>query len=166
LARMIALTNRNLPLSAACYDGHSLKLRLAGVESGLAAVRKQLGDDSMPPVEAACFWQDWREHRLPFFQDATPLWRLSLPAATPLVHSSSVSILDWGGALRWLKTSVSDDAIQTEACRLGGHATRFRAAQGGLFQPLPPALETLHKKLKNAFDPVGIFNVGRMYPGW
>ncbi|HYM47449.1 MAG TPA: FAD-linked oxidase C-terminal domain-containing protein, partial [Burkholderiaceae bacterium] len=31
------------------------------------------------------------------------------------------------------------------------------------FHPLTPALTQIHRRLKNEFDPAGIFNPGRMY---
>ena len=51
----------------------------------------------------------------------------------------------------------------------GGHATLFRApaAQraGNVFSALAPVNLRLHQRLKQEFDPQGIFNAGRMYPG-
>ena len=49
----------------------------------------------------------------------------------------------------------------------GGHATLFRArGQGaGVFAPLPSPLDRIHRELKKAFDPAGVFNPGRLYPG-
>ena len=49
----------------------------------------------------------------------------------------------------------------------GGHATLVRApasyrASGTVFQPQPPALNALSRRLKEQFDPKGIFNPGRM----
>ena len=35
--------------------------------------------------------------------------------------------------------------------------------QVGVFQPLQPALMKIYKRLKDAFDPHGILNPGRMY---
>jgi len=35
-----------------------------------------------------------------------------------------------------------------------------------VFQPLEPGLEKLSRRLKAAFDPAGILNPGRMYPGF
>ncbi|MCH2379695.1 MAG: hypothetical protein MK236_09785 [Pedosphaera sp.] len=32
-----------------------------------------------------------------------------------------------------------------------------------MFHPLAPGLATLHRNLKNAFDPAGILNPGRLY---
>jgi glycolate oxidase FAD binding subunit len=33
----------------------------------------------------------------------------------------------------------------------------------GAFHPLAPAIARIHERLKAAFDPAGIFNIGRMY---
>jgi glycolate oxidase FAD binding subunit len=33
-----------------------------------------------------------------------------------------------------------------------------------VFQPQPPALAALTQRVKEAFDPLGILNPGRMYP--
>ena len=52
------------------------------------------------------------------------------------------------------------------ASQAGGHATLFRAADksAGVFSPLAPPLARIHRNLKRAFDPAGVFNPGRMYP--
>jgi glycolate oxidase FAD binding subunit len=36
----------------------------------------------------------------------------------------------------------------------------------GVFQPLGAPLLALQQRLKAAFDPAGIFNPGRLYPGF
>ena len=48
----------------------------------------------------------------------------------------------------------------------GGHATLFRAGDksAGVLHPLTATLQTLHQRLKAAFDPHGILNRGRLYP--
>jgi len=75
------------------------------------------------------------------------------------------TLIEWNGALRWLKSAAPADAIRAAAAREGGHATLFRAADksAGVFHPLSPALATLHHKLKHTFDPNGILNRGRIY---
>jgi glycolate oxidase FAD binding subunit len=35
---------------------------------------------------------------------------------------------------------------------------------GGVFTPLSPALMEVHRRLKQSFDPYGVFNPGRLYP--
>ncbi|MGB5466373.1 MAG: FAD-linked oxidase C-terminal domain-containing protein [Sedimenticolaceae bacterium] len=35
-----------------------------------------------------------------------------------------------------------------------------------MFQPLPEAMTAIHRRIKQAFDPNGIFNVHRLYAEW
>lgn len=166
LTQMNLLSRQNWPLSAACYDGENLKIRLSGAEKAIFDTARQLGGDVMPFKEGNNYWSDLREQKLAFFQDNTTLWRLSLPSAAAQPRLSGTWFIDWGGALRWLKTDETEESIFGKTTQLGGHACRFRSGQGGMFQPLAPALEKLHRKIKSAFDPQGIFNPGRLYPGW
>jgi glycolate oxidase FAD binding subunit len=75
------------------------------------------------------------------------------------------SLIEWGGALRWLKTDVAPSAVREAAKAAGGHATLFRGGDrsAGAFHPLPDGLMALHRRLKRAFDPAGILNPGRLY---
>jgi glycolate oxidase FAD binding subunit len=75
-------------------------------------------------------------------------------------------MLDWGGALRWLKSDESAQHIYQTVAEAGGHATLFRggARDEVVFQPLPSDLMQIQQRLKHAFDPKGLFNQGRMYP--
>ena len=77
------------------------------------------------------------------------------------------TLVDWGGALRWLRTEAPAAEVRAVAERIGGHATLFRGGDrtGAVFHPLAPAVRTLHERLKAAFDPARIFNPGRMYEG-
>ena len=87
----------------------------------------------------------------------------------PRSTSPGAQLLEWGGALRWLRAgehaATDAAAVREAASRAGGHATLFRAAQKpqGAFAPLPPLLARLHRDLKRAFDPAGILNPGRLY---
>ena len=56
--------------------------------------------------------------------------------------------------------------IRVRAAALGGHATLFRGGAGrsDVFHPLPAPMQALQRNLKQAFDPAGIFNPGRLYP--
>jgi len=56
--------------------------------------------------------------------------------------------------------------VREEVARAGGHATIFRASdkRGGVFAPLKSPLDRIHRELKKAFDPAGVFNRGRLYP--
>ena len=91
-----------------------------------------------------------------------------LGCTAPAVELSGELLLEWGGALRWLRAGSSAstaEAVRSAASRAGGHATLFRAADKspGAFAPLPPVLARLHRGLKQVFDPAGILNPGRLY---
>ncbi|MBN8495125.1 MAG: glycolate oxidase subunit GlcE, partial [Burkholderiales bacterium] len=57
--------------------------------------------------------------------------------------------------------------VRDAAAAAGGHATLFRSQDrsAGVFAPLKSPLDRIHRELKRAFDPDGVFNPGRMYPG-
>jgi glycolate oxidase FAD binding subunit len=166
LAQMNRWAGQNWPLSAACFDGKALRIRLSGAQTAILSVRQKLGGDVLPDDEASLFWADVREQRLDFFQDERPLWRLSLASATAQPDLPGAWFIDWGGALRWLKTGQPAETVFQTAQALGGHACRFRSPSGAQFQPLSAGLEKLHRNIKQAFDPHGIFNAGRLYKGW
>lgn len=154
-----------LPLSAAAYDGTALYTRLSGSEAAIAAARTHIGGEVLG--SAASFWEAVREQALPFFADDAPLWRLSVPPAAPPIKTLGECFVDWGGAQRWLKTDCRDEQVRRAASGVGGYAVLFRGGRGveEVFPPLAPPLWRLHKRLKHAFDPKGIFNPGRLYRG-
>jgi glycolate oxidase FAD binding subunit len=153
-----------LPLSAAVYDGQSLFLRLSGAASAVTEAEKKIGGDQI--TQAANFWHTLREHSHPFFQDERPLWRLSLAPGYPPLPLEGKTLLDWGGAQRWLISSEKPEHIRQAVASAGGHATWFRHQTPDVmvFHPLPPYLHQIHERLKRRFDPAGILNAGRMYP--
>jgi glycolate oxidase FAD binding subunit len=55
--------------------------------------------------------------------------------------------------------------IRAAAARAGGHATLMRGADksAGAFTAVPPASMAVHRRLKQALDPAGVFNPGRLY---
>ena len=153
---------RPLPLGGCCYWDGTLYIRLAGSRNAVAAARAAVGGDEL--AHGAEIWHELREHRLAFFRDPAPLWRLSLPPAAPEPELPGRWLLDWGGAQRWLKTDAPGQSIWQAAAALGGHATLFRGGDrnGDVFQPLATPLAKLHRQLKQAFDPRGILNRGRL----
>jgi len=164
LQRMNLWAAKPVPLSGGCYMDDHLYLRLSGTARGVQAAVEKLGGDKVDSSET--FWQDLREQRLDFFSGDTPLWRLSVPPASAPLDLDGAWLVDWGGALRWLKSRLPASTIRAAVASVGGHATLFRGGDrdGDVFQPLPPALLALHQRLKQSLDPAGILNPGRMYP--
>ena len=165
ITTMNAWGSRPLPISAACFDGVRLYARLSGTEQGVMATYQKLGGELVK--DGYDFWQSIREHRHPFFNDDTPLWRLSVAPATPKLELPGRWLLDWGGAQRWLKSDAPAAAIRRAVEAVGGHATLFRGGdRRDVFHPLAAPLMALHRNLKTAFDPHGILNPKRMYDAW
>jgi glycolate oxidase FAD binding subunit len=114
--------------------------------------------------DADSFWRKLREHEHGFFDSRKPLWRLSLASDTPLIDLPGKWLYEWGGAQRWLVSEASDVQIREAAAAAGGHASYYRGNhREQVFQPLSPAMARIHKRLKHAFDPEGLFNPGRLY---
>lgn len=156
-----------LPVAASVWHDGALTVRLAGAVAAVRAARATLGGDEV--ADAGAFWQSVREHTHAFFAGDAPLWRLSVASVTPPLHSAGPTLIEWGGALRWLRGDLDADALRDVAAGAGGHATLFRGdaaakAAVGAFQPLSPVLARIHRNLKQAFDPNAVFNPGRMYP--
>jgi len=163
IAKMNQWAGQPLPLSATSWHAGALTVRLSGAESAVHAAHAKLGGETQK--EAAAFWQRLRDQATPFF-DKRPLWRLAVkPTALPLKLGDAMWI-EWGGAVRWLVSDRPATTLREAAKAAGGHATLFRgdAPADGVFTPLAPALATLHRNLKQRFDPRGIFNHGRLYP--
>ena len=157
-----------LPLSASCWHNGMLAIRLSGAQAAVDAAIKKMGGDALPEPEK--FWDRLREQEHAFFDGVMQdkehgLWRLSVPSVAPVLNLQGQQCIEWGGAQRWLKTSASASAVRAAAEQAGGHATLFKGGDKsvGVFHPLQPAVERIHRNLKNAFDPAGIFNPGRMF---
>ena len=119
----------------------------------------------MAAAQAAAFWQSLREQTDAFFAGPEPLWRVAVPSVAPSLRLPGRQMLEWGGGLRWLKSSAEPQVIREAAQRARGHATLFRAERrvGEAFSPLDTVQMRLHRELKASFDPAGIFNPGRLY---
>jgi glycolate oxidase FAD binding subunit len=170
-AEAIAIMNRRantpLPVTAMCADGERVYLRICGTQASVERSRREIGGRLFD--DGKRFWKALREHELPFFDDTRPLYRLSLPPAArfaPLAGATDADwFIGWGGAQRWLKSTLPFAAVQAYAAELGGHAQLLRGGDrsGDVFAPLSPALMQLHQRLKQQFDPARILNPGRMY---
>jgi glycolate oxidase FAD binding subunit len=172
-------------VSGAAHVGERTALRVEGVAPSVEARVKGLRElfsgaemEELGTLESRAFWRDVR--------DAVPLnagmddvvWRIScaptdgaaVVARLKAARPAAKAFYDWSGGLIWLALPARDDADH-ELVRAGlaGHATLIRApekvrATVPVFQPLLPALASLSARVKESFDPKGLFNPGRM--GW
>lgn len=155
-----------LPISASVWQDGMLSVRLSGAPPALHAAWQKMGGE--PVQQAETFWARLRDQADDFFTDAdtTALWRLSVASWAPPIALEGRQWIEWGGAQRWLVSHSDASTIRSAAEKAGGHASLFRGGDKsvGVFHPLAPAVAAIHRNLKNAFDPCGIFNRGRMYP--
>jgi glycolate oxidase FAD binding subunit len=151
----------DLPISASLQVDGQRYLRLSASARCVELAAELMGGADADPA----IWTAVREQTLPFFQTDLPLWRVSLPAAAPDLDIPGSWLIEWGGAQRWLPTDMPANLLRQRVAALGGHATLFRGhyGSGEVFHPLPPAMLALHRRVKHALDPHGLFNPGRMY---
>ena len=163
-----------LPLNASCWVEDAgigtLFLRLRGAVAAVEAACRTLGGERQDNARVAADWDACRDQRLPWFAGRDPalgLWRLSVPQTAPPLQLPGEQLVEWGGAQRWLCCGGGAAAVRDAAAKVGGHATLFRARDKspGVFAPLKAPLDRIHRELKKAFDPSGVFNAGRLYPG-
>ncbi len=180
-----------LPLSASCWvhddtanpPRDCLFVRLRGAVAAVAAAAPHmladmtaLGGEAtrIDNAHAGPDWQACRDQSLPFFTAPAAelgLWRLSLPQTAVALALPYAQLVEWHGAQRWLWAPLSAQAqLRQATAATGGTATLFRAPTAGTaepaarFTPLTPVLSRIHLRLKQEFDPAGIFNRGRLYP--
>jgi glycolate oxidase FAD binding subunit len=168
-AEAVAAFNRwaglPLPLSGAAWSQGRAWVRLSGAPAAVRAARQQIGGDLIAATLADDFWSALRHCQLPVFA-AEGLWRLAVPPATPPLALPGEPLIDWGGALRWYANPPDGVAVRAVAESAGGTAQCWRGAPpGARFHPLPSALATLHRRLKERFDPGRVFNPGRLIHG-
>jgi glycolate oxidase FAD binding subunit len=172
IEKMNSWAGKPLPISATCFWDGQLVVRLSGAASAVRAARVTLGGEEL--ADGKPFWESVREQTHAIFGSKKQLWRLSIKSsASPLsLPFPARQLVEWGGALRWLSVGPDEKgeaigaAIRGAAEAAGGHATLFRTEgpRAGVFHPLSVPMMTIHRRLKEKFDPHRIFNPGRMYP--
>jgi glycolate oxidase FAD binding subunit len=100
------------------------------------------------------------------------VWRVTVPpseaARVAAAIASPLWLGDWAGGLLWIGARAEDaPRIRSLAAEAGGHAMLLRApaarrAALGLHAPPPPALAAISNAVRAAFDPLGLFNPGRL----
>ena len=178
LTRLNAWGGQPLPLHASAWWNGTLVLRLRGaaaaVRRGRARARRRA---SSTPRWRPRFWAGLRDQRDEFFVGA--LRAVEAAARAPV---APVGAADGAAARRCRASSSSNGAARSAGCaaRRPPRPVREAAAaasaatprcsaradkSAGAFAPLKPPLDRIHRELKRAFDPDGVFNPGRLMPG-
>ena len=167
-------------------QGEATVLRIEGLPGSvavrgekLAAAMGRLG--SVKRLDEADSRRLWREIRnVKPYADGTsrPVWRVSVAPGTGhrLVAALRLeegvdAYYDWQGGLVWMRMEAEPEGEMLRRyihALGGGHATLMRATPGhramtSAFQPQPEAVALLSARVKEKFDPAGIFNPGKMW---
>lgn len=157
--------SKPLPISASCHYENKLFIRISSSHAGTRAAYQKIGGEILESSDS--FWQSLRNHTHPFFALGKRLWRLSVKSTLPFIALEGEQLIEWGGALRWLATNgtENDQILRQQISALGGHATLFYGDKSNIqaFHSLSLPMLKIHQRLKQQFDPHGIFNHGRMY---
>ena len=161
-------------------------LRVEGPEPSVLArtetLRSLFADhaiDELHGHNSAAFWREVGGARFHAAAGDEIVWRLSVPPADGAKVAGRIAaglevrvFYDWGGGLVWLAlphatVDAGAEAVRSAVGATGGHATLIRAPEAvrrrvPAFHPQPPGLAALSARVKQAFDPLGIFNPARV----
>jgi glycolate oxidase FAD binding subunit len=164
--------SRPLPMNASAWHDGRLHVRLAGAAAAVSAACTKLGGAALAPDAATTWWLGLRDQTDDFFSlseanlaSGECLWRLSVRATAGPIELPGRQLIEWHGAERWWRTAAVPGEVRAAAALAGGHATLIRGADksSGVFTPVSDVLMRIHKGLKQAFDPMSVFNPGRLY---
>jgi glycolate oxidase FAD binding subunit len=163
-------------------------IRLEGIALSVedrAAHLRHMADSSSsrflgtaPQATSEVLWTRIRDVDL-LAHSSGDIWKISCaPASAPAIVAAmersfeTTFYADWAGGLLWFAgPSGAEFGTALRAALIahgGGHAQllcdRMRSKNSvPVFQPLPPAQASLTRRVKAAFDPLGVLNFGRMH---
>jgi glycolate oxidase FAD binding subunit len=175
-ATALAYIPASMPLAQLGYVGEGAALiRLEGAHAPLKEkIAALLGvARSAQQIEASNVFGAISSGAIFAGQDCD-LWRASVPPSegAEIVRQigSSVFAADWAGGLLWIGLEAGGNGAELrKLCEAaGGQATLVKADEDtrqriATFTPELPVRRALTKSVKAAFDPLGIFNPGRMW---
>ena len=166
-------------------EGEATVLRIEGLPGSVDSRAAKLLSAMAPfgqavRLDQAASRQLWQEIRdVAPYADGTarPVWRVSMApsighqlVAALRLEAGVDAFYDWQGGLVWMRmeADLEADLVRRFVKALGGgHATLIRApasarAAISAFHPEEEAVALLSRRVKEKFDPAGIFNPGKM----
>lgn len=121
-------------------------------------------------AEADNVWCDIRSAAL--LNDGGSLWRINISPSRSCMLVNTLEpmgarwFLDWAGGLVWLSFDGDPRSVRTAAERVDGHAMLVRStseirASIPMQHPRPASVNVLERRVRHAFDPLGVFETGR-----
>ncbi len=159
-----------LPINASVYDKGKLYVRLRGARAAIESALKTMSGVQMDQAQSVSLWNNLRDQAHPFFEGEGDVWRLAVPPTTVDLALQGEQLIEWGGGLRWLKPTqnLSVETIRGAAERAGGHATLYRtrdeSARAHAFHTPNKVMLNIQRRLKQQFDPAGVFSINRLSP--
>ncbi|HYD99574.1 MAG TPA: FAD-binding protein [Alphaproteobacteria bacterium] len=162
--------------------GPSVEARAAALRGLLAEAAPEVG--RLETEDSVSLWQEVADARYFVDEPERIVWRLSLPPSLGVGVARRIAdgadcrvYYDWGGGALWLSAAPASDGHEAvirgalrDVAGGDGHATLIRGPAAlrervPPLQPLAPGLDALTRRVKQQFDPQGLFNPGRMYEG-
>ncbi len=158
-----------------------LHLRLRGakaaVQAAIQTMTGTLGGQVMDNTQAAIEWQQCRDLKLPFFSAAPQqdfaVWRMSVAQTTPVLALPWPQLMEWHGALRWVKipsseidfiTNIDKNTIKNTSLFITNYSEDTRPNyQKNFGIDVSNINLQIAQRLKTEFDPHGVFNRQRLY---
>lgn len=160
-----------LRLEGLAFSVRERSARLSRAFAGIASVTE------LDHHQTTVLWREIRDVH-PFAADGSdrPVWKISTAPSMGHHILSALRMrtgvdgyLDWQGGLLWLRMEAGAEAelVRDLLRQAGGHATLARASDQArrsipVFQPEAPAVAALSARIREKFDPAGMFNPGRM----
>jgi glycolate oxidase FAD binding subunit len=175
VACMSAALGSPFEVTGAAHDAEAgvTRLRLEGFRAAVTVraerLAKKLG--AWGAAEVSDGHGEWAAIRdvVAFADRPGDVWRLSVRPSRmgeALVLAGDAQRLDWGGGRAWVLVPEGTD-LRGRLGPFGGRAVLVRASEAthaalGTFPPEAPAVAMLSERLRQRFDPRGLFNPGLM----
>jgi glycolate oxidase FAD binding subunit len=168
---------QGLPLAASLIHHQHGWIRLCGhrasVDKACTLIVQALQANVLASVESTQFWQDANAHQIPALAtdslDKGSWIRVAVPPLSPFLWESPTiaslhpTTVEWHGALRWYRATLSAEAwqvLQSEVQARGGAVMVFGEEATSPYpvkMGLTIAEQRLHRAFKQVFDPHSVW---------